>query len=129
MSLWKIFWIFGRPFGNVRADFSRSRRHGCISAGRVRDRFAPRGPGDVGGTFSVESLDVCQIYEVRLESLQVVLRFLDPASHLRICFYLTRRVTRALESICARFQIFLVSDKTFQIQGLHFLCDNFLTKA
>ena len=85
MSLWKIFWIFGRPFGNVRADFSRSRRHGCISAGRVRDRFAPRGPGDVGGTFSVESLDVCQIYEVRLESLQVVLRFLDPASHLRIC--------------------------------------------
>ena len=37
------FWIFGRPFEAVRADYRVSRRDGWISAGRVRPRSAPRG--------------------------------------------------------------------------------------
>ena len=38
-----------------------------------------------------------QIPEVRLKLLRPSLRLLDPASHLRMCFYRMRQVTRALE--------------------------------
>ena len=44
------------------------------------------------------------IPEVRLELLRPILRLLDPASDLIMCFYWTRRVTRVLERICGRFQ-------------------------
>ena len=47
-----IFWIFGRPFGAIRADYRFSRRDGCISTGRVGLRSAPRGPGDIWKLFS-----------------------------------------------------------------------------
>ena len=40
---------------------------------------------------------------VRLELFPASLRLLNPASRLRMCFYWTRRVTRALESIWGRF--------------------------
>jgi hypothetical protein len=40
-----IFRISGRRFGAIGVDFRGSRRAGWISAGRVRPRFAPRGPG------------------------------------------------------------------------------------
>ena len=42
-----FFRIFGRPFEALRADDGVSRRDGCISAGGVRPRFAPRSPRDI----------------------------------------------------------------------------------
>ena len=60
----------------------------------------------------------------------IMLRTLDLASHLRMCFYWTRRVTRSLELIWAIWYFF--PDNTFQIQGLQsldFLCMHFLSNS
>ena len=54
-TLWRIFWIFGRLFGAIRFDFTGSRRHGWLAAGRVRPRFALRDLGVIRGPFSNEA--------------------------------------------------------------------------
>ena len=46
------FKIFGGRFGEVGADFGRSRRRGWIREGRVRPGISPRGPGLSGSCFS-----------------------------------------------------------------------------
>ena len=47
----RILRIFGRPFEAIRGDYRVNRRDGCISTGRDRHRFAPRGPGDIWELF------------------------------------------------------------------------------
>ena len=48
----EVFWIFRRPFGPIAADIRVSRRDSWICVGRVRPRFAPRGPGVIWEPFS-----------------------------------------------------------------------------
>ena len=68
-------------------------------------------------TLSVESLDVRKQSEVRLELLRPMLYLLGPTSHLRMCFYWTRRVARALESICG-ICLTCFSDQNFKLMVL-----------
>ena len=59
----------------------------------------------IQGDFSVFS----KLFEVRLELLWLIPDLLDPASHLRMCFWWTRHVTRALELVWGRFSMGVIS--------------------
>ncbi len=41
---WRIFRMFGGPFGQIMADLGLSRRHGWILAGRKMPNGVPTGP-------------------------------------------------------------------------------------
>ena len=62
--------MFGRPFGDVGADFGRSRADGWMQAGEVGSRIAPRGLGVSWEPFC--KVGILQISLVRWELLRTI---------------------------------------------------------
>ena len=79
---WKIVWISGRPFGDVRVGFGRSRRRGWIHGGHrgVRPGIAPRGVWVIWKPFWRFGITT-RAREIGVQYLQTDVRKKDPQCH------------------------------------------------
>ena len=80
VAFWKIVWISGRPFGDVRVGFGRSRRRGWIHGGGVRPGIAPRGVWVIWKPFWRFGITT-RAREIGVQYLQTDVRKKDPQCH------------------------------------------------